>query len=130
MVNHRNNINKNEPCFSIGTFANILEITQKTLRTYDVENILKPRRTPTNRRMYTMSDYNKAQFILFLTKNLALNLSGVKIILTFFKKYKIAEDKYLSSIKQIAKEAEMSDLIQNENIYKTSKRGRKKKKEN
>jgi len=127
MKNYQSDIDKLKPCFSIGSFANLLNINQRTLRIYDEENILNPKRTTSNRRMYSISDYNKAQLILFMTKNLALNLSGVKIILLMLKTMDISEENYLSKIKMLASKAKIDDLKQAENIYKTSKRGRKKK---
>ena len=71
-----------------------------------------------------MSDIKKAKLILFLTRNLALNLSGVKIILEIFKKIEIKPEYYSDFISDIAKSAAIK---QEENILKTLKKGRKQK---
>ena len=72
----------------IGSIAASLDINQRTLRIYDSEGILCPKRTDKNRRYYTLEDLEKAKVILFLTRNLLLNLAGVKIVLAILEKEK------------------------------------------
>ena len=72
-----------------------------------------------------MDDLEKAKLILFLTRNLALNLAGVKIIFAMLEKNKVKPADYLSYIEKIAKEAGIDTKKQENNIEKTSKRGRK-----
>lgn len=110
----------------ISAIANALGVHQRTLRIYDKEGILSPSRSEKNRRHYTLVDLEKAKAILFLTRNLALNLSGVKIILALLKENEIPEDEYLDFIKKMAKIAKINTEIQEVNIKKTSSRGRKK----
>lgn len=109
----------------ISAIAQALEVHQRTLRIYDAEGILSPKRTDKNRRNYSLDDLEKAKLILFLTRNLALNLSGVKIILALLEYHKIKPQDYISFIQKIAKNAGINTEIQENNIEKTSKRGRK-----
>lgn len=113
----------------ISTIASALNVHQRTLRIYDNEGILCPKRTDKNRRNYSLDDLEKAKLILFLTRNLALNLSGVKIILAILEKNKIKPMEYISYIEKIAKQAGINTQVQEKNIVKTSKRGRKPKSE-
>ena len=113
----------------ISTIASALNVHQRTLRIYDNEGILSPKRTDKNRRNYSLDDLEKAKLILFLTRNLALNLSGVKIILAILEKNKVKPMEYISYIEKIAKQAGIDTKIQENNIEKTSKRGRKPKSE-
>ena len=113
----------------ISTIASALNVHQRTLRIYDNEGILSPKRTAKNRRNYSLDDLEKAKLILFLTRNLALNLSGVKIILAILEKNKVKPMEYISYIEKIAKQAGIDTKIQENNIEKTSKRGRKPKSE-
>ena len=112
----------------IGTIAQALNVHQRTLRIYDTEGILSPKRTEKNRRNYSLDDLEKAKLILFLTRNLALNLAGVKVILSMLEKFKVKPQDYIPTIEKIAKEAGIDTKEQESNIEKTSKRGRKPKK--
>ncbi len=109
----------------ISSIAQALNIHQRTLRIYDKEGILSPKRTDKNRRNYSIDDLEKAKLILFLTRNLALNLSGVKIILKILEENNIEPKNYIEYIDKIAKSANINTNTQKENIKKTSKRGRK-----
>ena len=109
----------------ISSIASALNVHQRTLRIYDNEGILSPKRTDKNRRNYSLDDLEKAKLILFLTRNLALNLAGVKIIFAMLEKNKVKPSDYLSYIEKIAKEAGIDTEKQENNIEKTSKRGRK-----
>ena len=113
----------------ISSIATALNVHQRTLRIYDTEGILCPKRTSKNRRNYSLEDLEKAKLILFLTRNLALNLSGVKIILAILEEYKINPMEYIKFIEKVAKNAGIDTKAQENNIAKTSKRGRKPKSE-
>lgn len=109
----------------ISSIAAALNVHQRTLRIYDKEGILTPKRTDKNRRNYSLNDLEKAKLILFLTRNLALNLSGVKIILTMLEQNKVEPKNYIEYINKIAKLANIDTSTQETNIEKTSRRGRK-----
>ncbi len=109
----------------ISSIAAALNVHQRTLRIYDREGILSPKRTDKNRRNYSLNDLEKAKLILFLTRNLALNLSGVKIILTMLEENKIKPQDYINYINKIAKLANIDTSKQENNIKKTLRRGRR-----
>ena len=109
----------------ISSVAQTLNIHQRTLRIYDKEGILSPKRTDKNRRNYSIDDLERAKLILFLTRNLALNLSGVKIILKILEENNIEPKDYIKYVDKIAKLANINTNVQEDNIKKTSKRGRK-----
>lgn len=109
----------------ISSIAAALNVHQRTLRIYDKEGILSPRRTEKNRRNYSLNDLEKAKLILFLTRNLALNLAGVKIILTMLEQNKVEPKDYIDYINKIAKLSKIDTSEQENNIEKTSRRGRK-----
>ena len=109
----------------ISSIAAALNVHQRTLRIYDKEGILTPRRTDKNRRNYSLNDLERAKLVLFLTRNLALNLAGVKIILKMLEEQKIEPKSYLEYINKIAKMAGVDTSMQEINIEKTSRRGRR-----
>lgn len=112
-------------CITISNFANILCVHQRTLRIWDKEGILTPSRTNKNRRYYTTEDIEKGKLILFLTRNLFLNLSGVKMILGLLKYNDIVYKDSISYLNKIAISVNIDTNIQYNNINKNSKRGRK-----
>src|SRR6202167_668203 len=56
-------------------------IQPQTLRLYEREGLLKPSRTEGNTRLYTEEDLQRLEFILTLGRDLAVNISGMAIIL-------------------------------------------------
>jgi MerR family transcriptional regulator/heat shock protein HspR len=72
---------KEEPLFMIGTVAKMYNIHPQTLRLYEREGLLVPSRTKGKTRMYSEKDLERLEFILFLTRELGVNLAGVDAIL-------------------------------------------------
>lgn len=120
-----NSFNTNVGLLPIGALAKSLDIHPRTLRIYDQQDILKPQRSEGDRRMYSLNDVEKAKLILFLTRNLALNISGVKIILSILNKIKVEPSQYYTFIQEVADQANINIDVQRNNLTKTSKRGRK-----
>ena len=123
--NNNQSIDTTLAILPISAIAQALNVHQRTLRIYDKEGILCPQRSDKNRRNYSLDDLEKAKLVLFLTRNLALNLSGVKIILKILEENKIEPKNYIEYIDKIAKLANIDTTEQENNIQKTSKRGRK-----
>ncbi len=67
--------------YTIGVVAKMYDIHPQTLRLYEREGLLKPSRTEGNTRLYSDEDLQRLEFILFLTRELGVNLAGVDIIL-------------------------------------------------
>ncbi|OGI02839.1 MAG: hypothetical protein A2104_01560 [Candidatus Melainabacteria bacterium GWF2_32_7] len=93
-----NPINTEKPMFPISVIADILNVHPRTLRIYDEEKILSPKRTPKNRRLYSLNDIEKGKFIQFLTKNNGVNLAGIKIIIKLLKKLKVSPENYINIV--------------------------------
>ncbi len=98
-----------ERLYKIGEAAEILDVHIQTLRIYDKENLLPSKRSDTNRRCYTDEDIERAKLILYLTRALSVNLNGVKIILHFIKKSRIAPELAVEFIKNAAKTAGITE---------------------
>jgi len=109
----------------ISTLAKTLGVHQRTLRIYDKTGILTPQRSEKNRRNYSLDDIQKAEFILFLTRNLALNLAGVKIILAILQEYNVHPSEYKKYINKFAALANIDKEVQEENLIKTAKKGKR-----
>ncbi len=114
-----------KPMFPISVVADILKVHQRTLRIYDDEKILVPSRSPKNRRLYSLSEVERGKFIQYLTRELGINLAGIKIIFNLLSQLKVPEEKYIEHVNNIATSLNISPEIQQENRIKLSRRGRK-----
>ncbi len=72
---------KRRGLYTIGVVAKMYDIHPQTLRLYEREGLLKPSRTEGNTRLYSDEDLERLEFILFLTREMGVNLAGVDIIL-------------------------------------------------
>ena len=123
MSNKKIQTNADDPVLSIGKVATILNVHQRTLRIYDEQKLLVARRSKQNRRLYSLNDIEKGKLIQFLTRNLAINLAGVRIVLKLVEMEKIKPELYIKYIKDVAKSAKIETKIQQYNVERLSKRG-------
>ncbi len=77
----KDNNRKKEPVYMIGAVSRMFNIHPQTLRLYEREGLLTPSRTEGKTRLYSQEDIEKLEFILFLTRELGVNLAGVDAIL-------------------------------------------------
>lgn len=121
----KNKLNADDPVLSIGKVAQALNLHQRTLRIYDEQNLLVAKRSKQNRRLYSINDIEKGKLIQFLTRNLAINLAGVRIILRLLETSKVKPDQYIDYIKDVAKSVKIDSNVQQYNVERLSKRGKK-----
>jgi DNA-binding transcriptional MerR regulator len=73
------------PIYTLSVASEILETHPRTLMMYEHLNMIKPKRTVTNRRRYSQRDLMKLQAIQTLTRKHGVNLAGVRYILGLMK---------------------------------------------
>ncbi len=78
--------NLDRPIYTLSVASEILETHPRTLMMYEHLNMIKPKRTVTNRRRYSQRDLMKLQAIQTLTRKHGVNLAGVRYILALMKK--------------------------------------------
>lgn len=118
-------LNSDKPMFPISVVADILQVHQRTLRIYDDEQILIPSRSPKNRRLYSFNDIERGKFVQYLTRELGINLAGIKIIFHLLEQQNVNAADYMEHISKVARELNISQEAQQENRIKLSRRGRK-----
>lgn len=69
------------PLYMIGIVAQMLSIHPQTLRLYEREGLVRPKRSHGNTRLYSARDVERVKFILHLTRDMGVNLAGVEVIL-------------------------------------------------
>jgi MerR family transcriptional regulator/heat shock protein HspR len=70
----------NKPVYTISIAAELLGCHPRTLRIYEEEGLVRPKRTRKNYRLYSQNDLGKIKKICSLMDGFSLNLSGVKAL--------------------------------------------------
>lgn len=86
IIEDMHEIRDTSPLFSITTAADLLGLHPRTLMLYEYEELLIPRRSATNRRVYSMKDLKEIKFIRYLLRMKKLNYAGVRIVLRMLDK--------------------------------------------
>ena len=73
---------REKPLFMISVVAEMLDIHPQTLRLYEREGLVVPKRTDGNTRLYSQDDIDKLRRVLSLTRELGVNRAGVEVILS------------------------------------------------
>ena len=73
--------NENEPVYVISVAARLAELPCWVLRVLDEQGIVVPRRTDSNRRLYSDADIVTLARVRHLTEERGVNIPGVKVIL-------------------------------------------------
>ena len=122
----KKSFDENSPVFTISIAAEMVGVHQRTLRIYDEENLLSPLRSDKKRRLYSMKDIERGRFIQYLTRDLGINLAGVKFILYLVDNSSLSSTDYIPYFQQIAEQLNISPEEQLSIRSMLSKRGRKK----
>ena len=72
---------KDTPLYMIGIVAQMLSLHPQTLRLYEREGLVTPKRSHGNTRLYSHRDVEKVKLITHLTRDMGVNLAGVEVIL-------------------------------------------------
>jgi len=79
-------IKRGKPYFSISAVSKMLSVHQQTIRFYEKEKLIQPKRSEGNTRMFSEEDIEKLEEIIHLTHQLGINLAGVEMIFKLRKK--------------------------------------------
>lgn len=74
-------VDDDTPLYTISVVASMLEVHPQSLRIYEREGLVKPKRTARNSRLYSNRDVERLRLILRLTHDLGMNLAGVEIVI-------------------------------------------------
>lgn len=68
------------PVYVISVAAELVRVHPRTLRIYELEGLICPARTRSNIRLYSENDIRRVLWIRHLTRNLGVNLAGVRVL--------------------------------------------------
>lgn len=87
----------------ISAVAERFEIHPQTLRLYEREGLIEPRRSAGNTRLYDEETIERLRTILTLTRDLGVNLAGVEVVLNMreqMESMKSEMDELLETLKR------------------------------
>lgn len=90
--------------FMISVVSEMLGIHPQTLRLYEREGFIKPKRSDGNTRLYSEEDVEKLEMILRLTRELGVNLAGVEVILSMRERMEQMQREMEDAILQLREE--------------------------
>lgn len=76
----RPGLDPTRPVYVISVAAELVRVHPRTLRIYELEGLLCPARTPSNIRLYSENDIRRVLWIRHLTRNLGVNLAGIRVL--------------------------------------------------
>jgi len=83
----------NKAVYTIGVASELLGISTHTLRLYETEGLIIPHRTPTNRRLYSDVELEKAKNIHKIIQEKRLNFAAIRHLISFIPCWQICRNK-------------------------------------
>jgi len=81
-----NKIKRKKAFYSISAVAEMFTIHQQTIRLYEKEGLITPKRSEGNTRLFSEEDIEQLEQVIYLTHQMGINIAGVQMILKLQKK--------------------------------------------
>ncbi len=101
--------------FSISAVAKMFSVHQQTIRLYEKEGLITPKRSEGNTRLFSEDDVDRLEEIIHLTHTIGINLAGVEMILRLQKQIKKMQ-KEMNQLFQQAQEELVQESALNKEI--------------
>lgn len=102
--------------FSISAVAEMFSVHQQTIRLYEKEGLISPKRSEGNTRLFSEEDISQLEEIIYLTHRLGINLAGVEMIFKQQRKIKRLQREINSLFKKMNKQLEQEEHIAKEAV--------------
>jgi len=110
--------------FSISAVAKMFSVHQQTIRLYEKEGLISPKRSEGNTRIFSEEDVNRLEEIIYLTHEAGINLAGVDMILKLQKKIKLLQSQmnalFAASEQELSEESELRKNALKKNLQQLS----------
>lgn len=97
--------------FSISAVAEMFSIHQQTIRLYEREGLINPKRSDGNTRLFSEEDITRLEEVIYLTHKLGINLAGVQMILKLQKQIKKMQKDMNSLFEETQQELKREELL-------------------
>ena len=81
-------IRRKKGYFSISAVAKMFSVHQQTVRLYEKQGLITPKRSTGNTRLFSEEDIDRLEEVIYLTHEMGINLAGVEMILRLKKQIK------------------------------------------
>ena len=81
-------VKRKQGFFSISAVAKMFSVHQQTVRLYEKQGLINPKRSEGNTRLFSEDDIDRLEEIIYLTHELGINLAGVEVIFKLKKQIK------------------------------------------
>jgi MerR family transcriptional regulator, heat shock protein HspR len=81
-------IRRKKGYFSISAVAKMFSVHQQTVRLYEKQGLINPKRSSGNTRLFSEEDIDRLEEVIYLTHEMGINLAGVEMILRLKKQIK------------------------------------------
>ena len=81
-------IRRKKGFFSISAVAKMFSVHQQTVRLYEKQGLINPKRSSGNTRLFSEEDIDQLEEVIYLTHEMGINLAGVEMILRLKKQIK------------------------------------------
>jgi len=81
-------VKRKQGYFSISAVAKMFSVHQQTVRLYEKQGLITPKRSEGNTRLFSEEDIDRLEEIIYLTHELGINLAGVEVIFKLKKQIK------------------------------------------
>ncbi len=105
---------RNKGFFSISAVAKMFSVHQQTIRLYEREGLLAPKRSEGNTRLFSEEDIDRLEHVIYLTHKLGINLAGVQMILKLQKQIKKMQKDMNAVFDQTQKDLKKEEFLQKE----------------
>lgn len=103
--------------FSISAVAKMFSVHQQTIRLYEREGLITPKRSDGNTRLFSEDDVNKLEEVIYLTHKLGINLAGVQMVLKLQKQIQKMQKNMNTMFDETSK-----DLVKEQELHKKEAR--------
>jgi len=108
--------------FSISAVAKMFSVHQQTIRLYEKEGLISPKRSEGNTRIFSEEDVDRLEEIIYLTHEVGINLAGVEMIMKLQKKIKVLQSQINTLFVHAQKEMGDDLIIHRDAIQKNIQR--------
>lgn len=108
--------------YSISVVAKMFSVHQQTIRLYEKEGLISPKRSSGNTRLFSEEDVDRLEEIIYLTHKLGVNLAGVEVILGLQKKVSKLQNEINKLFEQTQEQLDDEKEIFKESAKKQTKR--------
>jgi MerR family transcriptional regulator/heat shock protein HspR len=102
--------------YSISVVAKMFSVHQQTIRMYEKEGLICPKRSSGNTRLFSEEDVDRLEQIIYLTHKMGVNLAGVEMILKLQKKMKKMQSEMNKMFEKMQKQLDEESMRRKKDV--------------